>query len=223
EGRKDNKTIPTDDGFLSVNVQVAAEYLIGHNVVANNTVVPIKNSLYVEVSGISHIDEYTGKNDNSIKILINPDIKDLKEKINRKKDVFRDTYYLEVANYCSRDNVGDIMDFKEIADNNKGAEFLTLIKGDIDNLGLIMAYGLTRFKSNEENENEKDFTAISRTTTLSNHLKYFFSFFLNGFLKDWELKLQKYIVDKAKIENPGLTEEEIIQLKNENRVYTIFA
>src|SRR5690606_5674442 len=106
---------------------------------------------------------------------------------------------------------------------NKGAEFLTLIKGDIDNLGLIMAYGLTRFKSNEENENEKDFTAISRTTTLSNHLKYFFSFFLNGFLKDWELKLQKYIVDKAKIENPGLTEEEIIQLKNENRVYTIFA
>src|SRR5690606_26822112 len=142
---------------------------------------------------------------------------------NRKKDVFRDTYYLEVANYCSRDNVGDIMDFKEIADNNKGAEFLTLIKGDIDNLGLIMAYGLTRFKSNEENENEKDFTAISRTTTLSNHLKYFFSFFLNGFLKDWELKLQKYIVDKAKIENPGLTEEEIIQLKNENRVYTLFA
>lgn len=54
-----------------------------------------------------------------------------------------------------------------------------------------MAYGLT--------EDVNDLTAISRTTTLSNHLKYYFSFFLNGFLEDWEKK------DK------------------ENKVYTIFA
>jgi CRISPR/Cas system-associated protein Cas10 (large subunit of type III CRISPR-Cas system) len=75
---------------------------------------------------------------------------------------------------------------------NQGAEYLTLIKGDIDNLGLIMAYGLK--------DDNNDLTSISRTTTLSNHLKYYFSFFLNGFLKDWDNEIE-----------------------NDHKVYTIFA
>jgi CRISPR-associated protein Csm1 len=92
------------------------------------------------------------------------------------------------------------MPFKDMAEQNDGAEFLALIKGDIDNLGLIMAYGLERDKKEIKNgDDERELTAISRTTTLSNHLKYFFSFFLNGFLAEWE---QKAI---------------------DNKVYTIFA
>src|SRR5690606_641607 len=196
EGRKNKKTIPSDDGFLTVDEQAAAEYLIGDNVIDNNTVIPVKDYLNINVSKISHIDTYKENNDNSIKILINHDINDLKEKINKKKDVFRNTYYLEAANYCSRYNDAhmDVMSFEHIAENNEGAEFLTLIKGDIDNLGLIMAYGLTRDKNDDKKEEEKDLSAISRTTTLSNHLKYFFSFFLNGFLKDWEDKLHKEVI-----------------------------
>ncbi len=127
---------------------------------------------------------------NRIKILLNPTFTEQLKKENIGKDVFRKTLYLEVANYCSREK-NDIMPFEKIAKQKEGAQFLTLIKGDIDNLGLIMAYGLT--------DDKDDLTAISRTTTLSNHLKYYFSFFLNGFLKDWESKA------------------------SENKVYTIFA
>src|SRR5690606_4608727 len=74
EGRKNKKTIPSDDGFLTVDEQAAAEYLIGDNVIDNNTVIPVKDYLNINVSKISHIDTYKENNDNSIKILINPDI-----------------------------------------------------------------------------------------------------------------------------------------------------
>jgi len=118
-------------------------------------------------------------------LLLNPTLGVLLKKENYSKDVFRNTHYIEVANYCSKVNQ-DVMPFEEMAEENDGAKFLSLIKGDIDNLGLIMAFGLSRDKSEIKSEDEeKDLTAISRTTTLSNHLKYFFSFFLNGFLSDW--------------------------------------
>jgi CRISPR-associated protein Csm1 len=93
------------------------------------------------------------------------------------------------------------MDFEEMERKNNGAEYMTLIKGDIDNLGLIMSYGLV-----DDNFN---YTAISRTTTLSNHLKYFFSFSLNGFLEDWENGNVKKAVDDKFI--------------HDQKVYTVFA
>ncbi|MDY0082877.1 MAG: type III-A CRISPR-associated protein Cas10/Csm1 [Ignavibacteriaceae bacterium] len=193
EGRKDSKTIPTEDGFLTVDEQVAIEYKIGSKIVGNDLIAVLdENGLSVNPENIMNIKKYNDENKykNRIKILLNPTFTEQLKKENLGKDVFRNTYYLEVANYCSRVN-DDIMPFEEMVKEIDAAKFLSLIKGDIDNLGLIMAYGLT--------SDQDDLTAISRTTTLSNHLKYYFSFFLNGFLEDWEKQA------------------------NENKVYTIFA
>ncbi|MBN2572355.1 MAG: type III-A CRISPR-associated protein Cas10/Csm1 [Ignavibacteriales bacterium] len=188
--------IPNDNGIekLLVDKQVAIEYGIGSKIVGNDLIAILdENGLSFDPSHIMNIKKYTkdDKFKDRIKILLNPTFTEqLKEK-NLGKDVFHNTYYLEVANYCSRGDKDDIMPFEDIVEQNDGAKFLSLIKGDIDNLGLIMAYGLTSDKD--------DLTGISRTTTLSNHIKYYFSFFLNGFLADWESQ------------------------KDENKVYTIFA
>ncbi len=68
------------------------------------------------------------------------------------------------------------MTFGKLAKQGEDVNYLTMIKGDIDNLGLLMALGLDRDKNS--------LSAISRTTTMSNHLKYFFSFYLNEFLRE---------------------------------------
>lgn len=198
KNRLDNKTVPSNDGFFNVDEQVAIEYKIGSQITKNDFIVSIdsENFLRIFPDESVHVDKFSDQNKNRIKLLINPTFEKLKQKQNKRKDFFRNTYYLEVANYCSEyfdeeEKKVTIMPFDKMAKVNEGAQFLALIKGDIDNLGLIMAYGLT--------DDKDDLTGISRTTTLSNHLKYYFSFFLNGFLADWEKQSE------------------------ENRVYTIFA
>lgn len=192
--RKSEIEIPTDEGLesLTVDKQVAIEFGIGSKIVGNDLVAVLDdNGLSIDPNNIMRIKDFDhNKYKNRLKILLNPTFAEQLKKENIGKDVFRNTYYLEVANFCSRDK-GDIMPFEDMVKTNDGAKFLSLIKGDIDNLGLIMAYGLTSDKN--------DLTGISRTTTLSNHLKYYFSFFLNGFLADWEKQSE------------------------ENKVYTIFA
>lgn len=189
--------IPSDDGLeiLVVNKQVAIEYEIGSQITGNNIIAILnEDNLTVDPQNIKPINKYKSEGElkNRTKLLLNPTLDDLLKKENRGKNIFKNTHYIEVANYCSRNENEDIMTFEELAKKNNGAEFLTLIKGDIDNLGLIMAYGLDRDKKikNDDNDSEIDLTGISRTTTLSNHLKYFFSFFLNGFLAEWETKSQ---------------------------------
>lgn len=194
--RKDEIKIPSDEGleFLTVDKQVAIEYEIGSKIIGNDLIAILDNDgLSIDPENIVRIKEFKKeeKYKNRIKILLNPTFTEQLKKENLGKDVFRNTFYLEVANFCSKSEKEAIMPFEDIAKENEGAQFLALIKGDIDNLGLIMAYGLT--------DDKDDLTGISRTTTLSNHLKYFFSFFLNGFLADWEKK------------------------KSDNKVYTVFA
>jgi len=228
-GKADYDTIPE---VKPVEIQVALEYRIGHKIRENNLFLELSEKNKLEITDLYDIDE-APSNSNKPKILINPTLDKLLEVQNKKKDLLRNTHFLEVANYVSSEIEEDskskklinvAMDFETMAEQNDGAKYLTLIKGDIDNLGLIMAYGLTRDKSELNNEDEeKDLTAISRTTTLSNHLKYFFSFFLNGFLKDWESCKQKEIEVAEKHKNTKITEEDFKKLKNENRVYVVFA
>jgi len=190
KNRRDEINIPSDTGLdiLTVDEQVAIEYNIGEKIVGNNIIAIVnEDGLSIDPKNIMEIKDYkeTESSKNKTKLLLNPTLGVLLKKENYSKDVFRNTHYIEVANYCSKVNQ-DVMPFEEMAEENDGAKFLSLIKGDIDNLGLIMAFGLSRDKSEIKSEDEeKDLTAISRTTTLSNHLKYFFSFFLNGFLSDW--------------------------------------
>jgi len=214
--RKAEIQIPSDEGmeFLTVDKQVKIEYEIGSKIVGDNLILVLEDDgLTINPDNIFPVQKYEDNPNlkRNIKILLNPTLNKLLKEINPgKKDVFRNTYYLEVANYCSKSEKESVMPFEDIVENNAGAKFLSLIKGDIDNLGLIMAYGLYRNQKDPNLELKSDSTdlnAVSRTTTMSNHLKYFYSFFLNGFLKEWEKQNQK--------EN----EKGI----NENRVYTVFA
>lgn len=218
--RKDRKgeiKIPSDEGleFLTVDKQVEIEYNIGDKIVGNNLIVLIEeDDLTIDPKNISRIKDFKSNNENKnrTKILLNPTFDVLLKELKYDKNIYLNTHYIEVANYCSK-NKGDIMTFEEIAEMNNGAKFLSLIKGDMDNLGLIMAYGLF--------DDSNDLTAVSKTTTLSNHLKYFFSFFLNGFLNDWENGkiLTKEDTDKYVNNNS----DEFQKIIRNNKVYTVFA
>lgn len=227
--RKGEIQIPSDEGleFLTVDKQVEVEYKIGDKITGNNLIMVIDDDqLSIDPKNISRINDFKGnaENRNKTKLLLNPTFDELLKEAKYEKGIFWNTHYVEVANYCSRSEKESIMPFEDMVKENDGAQFLSLIKGDLDNLGLIMAFGLVGDKKEIKDENKgKDLTAISRTTTLSNHLKYYFSFFLNGFLSNWETQKQKELLNKAKNENPSITTEEINKLKNENRIYTIFA
>ncbi len=216
--------IPDGNGkYVQVDKQVELEYKIGDEVVDSNLFLELTENK-LDINRIYTIENAPISSEKP-KVLINPQLDELLKDDNKKKDILRNTLFLEVANYASTEKEKkDVMDFETMSKQNDGAEYLTLIKGDIDNLGLIMAYGLARDKNDLKNiDDERDLTAISRTTTLSNHLKYFFSFFMNGFLKEWELSKQKEMEGKAKIDNPNISEEELKKVKNENRIYTVFA
>ncbi len=193
-----NKPLRIGEGENSediiVDKQVKTEYTIGDEIPDDNVVILMKeNGLDIDLK--RQVKDYNpSQNNNYNKIILNPDFDELRKDGNLKKEVYRDARFLDVANYCSKDAKNNVMAFEDITECGTGADFLTLIKGDIDNLGMIMAFGL----QNDSKDN-RDLSAVSRTTTLSNHLKYYFSFFLNGLLKDWETK------------------------KPDNKVYTIFA
>jgi len=185
--RETKVKIPSDDGLqeLFVDKQAKAEYEVGDKVVDNNTIIQYsdESNLKIEENGIFEF----GKKDvnpTKRKIVLNPVLETLLKSGKGKISFLKNSRFIEVANYTSQDNK-NVLDFEKMSDIGDGAKFLTVIKGDIDNLGLIMAYGL-----------DNDLTAISRTTTLSNHLKYFFSFFINGFLKDKDKKegIKSYII-----------------------------
>jgi CRISPR-associated protein Csm1 len=222
------KEIQDGDEKILVDKQVKIEYEIGDEITDSNLflVIDDENKLSIEkVFTIKSIPKNLNKN----KLLINPVLDEIIKEENVNKGFLRNTLFLEVANYCSKyfdesENRTVVMPFDKMVEQNDGAKYLTLIKGDIDNLGLIMAYSLVRDKEQiKDEEEEKDLTAISRTTTLSNHLKYFFSFFLNGFLRDWEKKKQKELEENERSKKPNLSDEDMKKIKNENRVYTIFA
>ncbi len=172
--------------ILQVDKQVENEYEIGNKITKNNLLIPLEeNGLNISTKKIKRINSSIKSNDipEGFKLILNPYFDELLEQVKSKKigrELFSNTQFIEVANYCSMDSQNNsVLSFEEIIKKQEnGAKYLTLIKGDIDNLGLIMAYGLK--------DDKEDLTSISRTTTLSNHLKYYFSFFMNGFLEKWE-------------------------------------
>lgn len=186
---------------LTVDRQVKNEYDIGSFVTKGAVVVCLDSSYNViKVRGIAKLDEINS----DYRIIINPSLEELLDYDGDKRDLLKNCHFIEVANYASLKDEKNVLDFQEMVKKNDGAEVLTLIKGDIDELGLLMSTGLF-----DKGEDAKDYTAISRTTTLSNHLKYFFSFFVNGFLKEWDVSRG----DPSKIK-----EEE-----KDQYAYTVFA
>jgi len=201
KGRARNISLPDDD-VLTVDSQVKNEYDIGSFITRGAVVVGL-NSSY-DVIRVKEVEKYKDISSDH-RIIINPSLEELLQYDGDKKELLKNCYFIEVANYVSLNEGGNVMDFQEMVKKNDGAEVLTLIKGDIDELGLLMSTGL--FDKGEDAG--RDYTAISRTTTLSNHLKYFFSFFINGFLRDWDVSQKKH--------------EEINETNKDQYVYTVFA
>ena len=88
--------------------------------------------------------------------------------------------------YAKLNNNGEIKSFEEIANESKSGD-LGILKGDVDNLGLLFSIGLKREEKDENgNENIKDVTSISRLTTLSRMMDSFFSYWLPNTVKNEE-------------------------------------
>jgi CRISPR-associated protein Csm1 len=179
------KAFDVDENDIVVNSQAYKEYQVGSKILRNNVVIEFEeDNLNLKEDSIYHVSDFEKTEINySRKILLNPDIDGILDIIKGKRDIIKklkNCSFVDVANYCSLTESGGIMSFDKMSEKSIGAEYLTLIKGDVDNLGLIMAYGL--------HSGNNDLTGISRTTTFSNHYKYFFSFFLNGFLKENDKK-----------------------------------
>jgi CRISPR-associated protein Csm1 len=198
-----DRKIPLIDGEITVEKQVKNEYEIGNKITKGTIIIELKGDDY-EVKTVKQLNDYT-VSENNKRIILNPELDKLLKYEGNKKNLLRGALFIEVANYCSFEN-DNVMDFDSMIKKNDGAEVLTLIKGDIDELGLIMSNGLV---GNKDIETGSDYTSISRTTTLSNHLKYFFSFFMNGFLGSWDVSQKRK--DGIKIG------------EQDQYVYTIFA
>lgn len=198
--KQTNKPIPKGkhkdlDGVGLVLKQAHLEYSIGDEIPDDNVLVEIERD-GLTVRKIFPIRKFDGSKE-SRKILLNPDldtiIRVVREKKENKLDFLRNTRVIEVANFVRMnehnmsqsemenyedDRPENVMTFARLADQGEGVNYLALIKGDIDNLGMLMALGL------DNDQADKNLSAISRTTTMSNHLKYFFSFYLNNFLRE---------------------------------------
>ncbi|MCK6614897.1 MAG: type III-A CRISPR-associated protein Cas10/Csm1 [Ignavibacteriaceae bacterium] len=172
-------------------IQAGNELKLGKSVLYGSTVITYDKEFSQIIDDILELEKMSVKVKEGRRIIINPDYDKFNKFIGDKVEIIRGSYFLHVANYASKDEKGNVMPFDEIEKTNQGAKLLTMIKGDIDNLGLLMATGLY--------SDGRDYTGFSRTTSLSYHLRYFFSTFFNNFLKDWESRGE------------------------ENKVYTVFA
>ena len=103
------------------------------------------------------------------------------------EDTSFDNNYPEIRDYygglTSKDSSGNTMTFEDIA-KLSASKNLGLLKGDVDNLGLIMSYGLKSDEIDEEGNLLKDITSISRIATMSRMLNSFFSYWIKERLKE---------------------------------------
>lgn len=103
------------------------------------------------------------------------------------EDTSFDNNYPEIRDYygglTSKDSSGNTMTFEDIA-KLSASKNLGLLKGDVDNLGLIMSYGLKNDEIDEEGNLLKDITSISRIATMSRMLNSFFSYWIKERLKE---------------------------------------
>ncbi len=115
-----------------------------------------------------------------------------KESEKREYPLFQDFY----GGYTPINSNGEVKTFEEIASESLSGN-LGILKGDVDNLGLIFSIGLRReevqINDNIMEVKVKDTTSISRISTLSRMLDSFFSFWLPKHLEENE-KNSYYVV-----------------------------
>ena len=93
-----------------------------------------------------------------------------------------------ISNYAPlKEDKNSLKSFEDISNAATGNKKIAVYKADVDNLGMIFSIGLKKKKnvSDEELEkieenDEKDYRSISRISTLSRNMEYFFSYWMNS-------------------------------------------
>lgn len=88
------------------------------------------------------------------------------------------------AHKIPSNELGETLDFNDIAGKSKGARLIGVLKADVDNLGLVFQHGLTR----PAGEDYNDASSISRIATLSRALNMFFAGWLQNAVNRDEFK-----------------------------------
>ena len=94
-----------------------------------------------------------------------------------------------ISNYAPlEEEKNSLKSFEDISNAATGNKKIAVYKADVDNLGMIFSIGLKKKKNvsdeelEEEDEKNKktDFRSISRISTLSRNMEYFFSYWMNS-------------------------------------------
>lgn len=102
-----------------------------------------------------------------------------------------------ISNYAPlKERKDSLKSFENISNSATGNKKIAVYKADVDNLGMIFSIGLKKKKniSDEELEkieenDEKDYRSISRISTLSRNMEYFFSYWMNSIFKKEKVKI----------------------------------
>ena len=167
---------------------------------------------------------HEGDNKNTFQILENMSIQFFKSKEeintsgkNKKIDIVISLNNIEIvekfptilrfiSNYAPLEKEGNsLKSFEDIADTATGNKKIAVYKADVDNLGMIFSIG---FKKNnnisdeelekDEKDKEDDFRSISRISTLSRNMEYFFSYWMNSIFEKGKVEI--WLRDKIKKE-----------------------
>ncbi len=141
---------------VQIDEQVYQELLVGRDLVKDNTVVVFDKKVPLMVKKVKKVGAWINEFAEHPKLIINPLSSALLDSKAGLTGSIYNTYFLEIANHVQMDSKNSVMDFGDIATKHcNGAQYLTLIKGDIDNLGLLLSMGLTRNVNKEESDKDK--------------------------------------------------------------------
>lgn len=111
-----------------------------------------------------------------------------------------------ISNYAPLEENGrSLKSFEGISDAATGNKKIAVYKADVDNLGMIFSIGFKKNKNisdeeleKDEKEKEDDFRSISRISTLSRNMEYFFSYWMNSIFEKGKMEI--WLRDKIKKE-----------------------
>ena len=111
-----------------------------------------------------------------------------------------------ISNYAPLEENGrSLKSFEGISDAATGNKKIAVYKADVDNLGMIFSIGFKKNKNisdeeleKDEKEKEDDFRSISRISTLSRNMEYFFSYWMNSIFEKGKVEI--WLRDKIKKE-----------------------
>ena len=100
-----------------------------------------------------------------------------------KPEDFNRAGFIFSGNHVPGTEYGTIKTFDEMADSSEGANFLGVLRMDVDNLGMLFTLGLGEDRPEDVSQSRK---SISRIASMSFSLDLFFSGYLNKICEDFE-------------------------------------